>query len=91
MKPFIRIAFAFSFFMAAGLAATHAQTRANILAAKISGSAKTDSFLFTLDTTPVRYQLGPPPMIKTVRGYIQNLTADSIYLGFKQTSPPLVH
>jgi hypothetical protein len=88
MKHLICIAFT-SFFMAAGLAATHAQAqRANIFAARMSGGATADSLLFSLDTTPIRCQYGQPYVWDTVHGSIQNVSADTAYLGFKITGGP---
>jgi hypothetical protein len=46
------------------------------------------SILFSLDTTPVRFQYGHPYVWDTVHGSIQNLTADSTYFSFKRTLPP---
>jgi hypothetical protein len=53
-----------------------------------ASSPMVDSVLFTLDTTPVRYQFGQKFKTDTVRGYMQNLTADSVSIGFEETHAP---
>jgi hypothetical protein len=55
-----------------------------ILSVAITASAQNvNSLLFTLDTTPVHEQLWGSYKLDSVLGYIQNLTADSVYFNFE--------